>query len=183
MCVCKYFFGKCIEFLDDEKLHCLAKRWTRLFFFLSHSLVITSPAVCSLKWMRTLHFDSLLTLGWKTQLATCIILKVDPHHLTFVSPETRLCHPWHGASQQRDWHAEEAVWGHLSGAKGSPARGRGGQVSTWLGFSGEGQDSGREGEHTVRSGFESLPLFSHWTQWNYHRGNFLTSYQKFSLDQ
>lgn len=64
---------------------------------------------------------------------------------------TRLCHSGHGASQQGDWYAEEAVWGHLPRAKGRPARGRGGQVSAWLGLPGEGQDSGREGEHTVKS--------------------------------
>lgn len=71
-------------------------------------------------------------------------------------PETRLCHSGHGASQQGDRYAEEAVRGHLSGAEGGPARGRGGKVSTRLGLSGEGQDSGREGEHTVRSGLKRL---------------------------
>lgn len=67
-------------------------------------------------------------------------------------PGTRFCHPGHGASQQGDRRAEEAVRGHFPGAEGGPAGGRGGQVSPRLGLPGAGQDSGGAGEHTVRSG-------------------------------
>lgn len=68
------------------------------------------------------------------------------------NPETRLCHAGHGASEQRDRDAEEAVRGHVPGAEGGHAGGRGGQVQEGLGLPGEGQDRGREGEHTVTRG-------------------------------
>lgn len=48
--------------------------------------------------------------------------------------------------------------GHLPGAEGGPAGGRGGQVSPGLGLPGAGQDRGRAGEHTVRSGLSVASL-------------------------
>lgn len=66
-----------------------------------------------------------------------------------MSTETRLGHVGHGASQQGDRDAEETVRGHVAGAEGGHAGGGGRQVSKGLGFSGEGQDRGREGEYQV----------------------------------
>lgn len=57
--------------------------------------------------------------------------------------------------QQGDRRAAQAVRGHLAGAEGGPAGGRGGQVPPRLGLPGARQDRGGAGEHSVGGGLGS----------------------------